>query len=81
MTAFVMFDEPATELAWTTPDFTLDAPTVLDRLLGAGISETRARWWLDSGGVLVDQVRITDPAHPAARPSRVVLSPPEKEGG
>ena len=47
--------------------------TVLDRLLQAGISESRARAHLGEGGVIVDGRVVTDPDHPADLPSRVEL--------
>ncbi|MDD7942512.1 hypothetical protein PHK61_29275 [Actinomycetospora lutea] len=49
--------------------------TVLDRLLGAGLSEDRAREWITSGGARVDGEVVVDPKAPASSPSRVVLFP------
>lgn len=50
-------------------------PTVLDRLVGAGIDEARARVWITSGGARVDCVTVVDPDAPAPALSRVVLHP------
>jgi hypothetical protein len=50
-------------------------PTVLDRLLRAGISSERAEGHPAAGTVVVDGERITDPNTPAAMPARVVLKP------
>ena len=50
--------------------------SVLDRLVAAGITEARARWWIESGAVSIDGKPTTDPTIPAACPSRVVLRPP-----
>lgn len=49
--------------------------TVLDRLLGAALSEDRALEWITSGGARVDGEVIVDPEAPASSPSRVVLFP------
>lgn len=51
------------------------AATVLDRLRAAGIAEDRARRWVTSGGARLDGEVVTDPAHPAPPPARVVLHP------
>jgi hypothetical protein len=50
-------------------------PTVLERLVRAGISSDRAERHLASGTVVVDGVRVTDPNTPGAPPARVVLKP------
>jgi hypothetical protein len=52
-----------------------DAPTILDRLTRAGISDDRAQRHLASGAVLVDGERVTDPAPPAGPSSRILLLP------
>jgi hypothetical protein len=52
-----------------------EVPTVLDRLVRAGIDTERAHWYLDTGAVLLNGVRITDPDAPAAPPARIVLLP------
>lgn len=49
--------------------------TVMDRLLEAGITESRAREHLADGWVSLDGVVVTDPAASAARPVRVDLRP------
>jgi hypothetical protein len=50
-------------------------PTVLRRLVRAGISEERARTWIASGGARVGGELVTDPDFPAPPPARVVLHP------
>lgn len=52
------------------------AVTVLDRLVAAGICETRALAHLAGRRVLVDGVPVLDPHTPAERPARVVLLHP-----
>lgn len=54
---------------------TLVAPdrTVLERLLQAGISESRALDHLKGGWVRVDGQKVEDPAYPATPPSQVEL--------
>lgn len=47
--------------------------TVFDRLTAAGLSPDRVRWWLDQGGVRVDDEVVTEADSPAAPPARVVL--------
>lgn len=47
--------------------------TVLDRLLRAGITDSRAVSHIRAGAVLVDGRVITDPSSPAELPSRVEL--------
>jgi hypothetical protein len=47
--------------------------SVLDRLVGADISEERALRHLKMGAVSVDSDPTTDPRTPAPAPSRVVL--------
>jgi hypothetical protein len=49
------------------------APTVLDRLTAAGLSDDRARDHLDAGLVRVDGQVADGPGHPAPPPSRVVI--------
>jgi hypothetical protein len=50
-------------------------PTILDRLLRAGISAERAENYLASGAVVLDGERVSDPNTPAGMPARVVLMP------
>jgi hypothetical protein len=50
-------------------------PTVLDRLIAAGVSEDRAREWITSGGARVDGEVVTAVDSPAPPPLRVVLYP------
>jgi hypothetical protein len=50
------------------------APTVLDRLVSAGLSEDRAHVHLAAGLVRVDGQVADGPGHPAPPPSRVVIS-------
>jgi hypothetical protein len=52
-----------------------DNPTVLDRLLRAGIDAERAERHLASGAVVVDGERVTDPKTSASPPARIVLLP------
>jgi hypothetical protein len=52
-----------------------DVPTVLDRLLRAGIDAERAERYLTSGAVRVDGERVTDPSTPAPPSARIVLLP------
>ena len=47
--------------------------TVLDRLIAAGISESRARAWIAGGGTRVDGHPVTDPAYPAESPARITM--------
>ncbi|MEJ2865961.1 RNA-binding S4 domain-containing protein [Actinomycetospora flava] len=56
----------------TTPAAT---PTVLDRLLAAGLSEDRARSWIANGGARVNGEPVSDPGDPAAPPARITLHP------
>lgn len=49
------------------------SPTVLDRLVAAGISEDRARHWVTSGGVRVNGEPVTDPGTLAPVPARITL--------
>lgn len=37
-------------------------PTLLDRMLAAGIPEERAQRWLEAGAVMVAGERVSDPA-------------------
>ncbi len=57
----------------TTSGTTLTAPTVLDRLLQAGITEARALDHLRDRWVRVDGQIITDPEHAASPPTQVEL--------
>jgi hypothetical protein len=50
------------------------APTVLDRLVSAGLSAERAQAHLAAGLVRVDGQVVDGPGHPAPPPSRVVIS-------
>ena len=50
-------------------------PTILDRLLRAGISAERADNYLAAGAVVLDGERVSDPSTPAGMPSRIVLMP------
>jgi 16S rRNA U516 pseudouridylate synthase RsuA-like enzyme len=50
-----------------------EQPTVLDRLLAAGINRERAVQHLEAGRVSVDGAIVTDPEHVAPKPARVVL--------
>jgi hypothetical protein len=50
-----------------------EQPTVLDRLLAAGINPDRAVEHLRAGRVSVDGTIVTDPDTEAAKPVRVVL--------
>lgn len=50
-------------------------PTVLERLIRAGISRDRACAFLGAGAVRVDGTQVTDPETPAAPPARIVLLP------
>lgn len=52
-----------------------DVVTIVDRMRAAGISEERIEMHLQRGGVQVDGVVVTDPAHPAAPPAKWVLMP------
>jgi hypothetical protein len=47
-----------------------DNPTVLERLIRAGISSERAEGHLASGAAVVDGERVPDPDTPAAPPAR-----------
>ncbi|OLT09348.1 hypothetical protein BJF78_30790 [Pseudonocardia sp. CNS-139] len=49
-------------------------PTVLERLLAAGLAEDRAHAHLHAARVQVDGDLVTDPAHPAPPPARIVIS-------
>jgi hypothetical protein len=49
------------------------SPTVLDRLLAAGIADDRARAHLAAGLVRVEGEVADGPDHPAPPPSRVVI--------
>ena len=49
------------------------SPTVLDRLVAAGIADDRARAHLAAGLVRVDGEVADGPDHPAPPPSRVVI--------
>jgi hypothetical protein len=49
------------------------SPTVLDRLLAAGIADDRARAHLAAGLVRVDGEVADGPDHPAPPPSRLVI--------
>lgn len=47
------------------PEQPAEPATILDRLVGAGIPEARARALIEDGHVHVGDAAITDPAHPA----------------
>ena len=49
--------------------------TVLDRMLKAGLSEDRARKWIEIGAVHVDGVTAENVDHPAPWPSSWVIKP------
>ena len=66
-----VIDVPDVELE----DHDNSPPTVLDRLVGAGISEERARAWITSGGARVNGEVVDDPSSAAPPPSSVVLHP------
>jgi hypothetical protein len=51
-----------------------EVPTVLDRLLAAGMSEDRARQHLEAGVVLVDGEPASGPDQPAPPPARVMIA-------
>jgi hypothetical protein len=51
------------------------SPTVLDRLVRAGVSEERAREWITAGGARVNGEIVVDPTFSAPPPHRVVLFP------
>ena len=48
--------------------------SVLERMIGAGISEEVARDSLAAGWVRVDDNVVTDPGHPATRPAVVMIN-------
>jgi hypothetical protein len=48
-------------------------PTVLDRLVAAGLSQERIEQHLTAGRVRVNGELVTDPYRPAPPPARVVL--------
>lgn len=50
-----------------------ETPSVLDRLVAAGISEDRATHWVTSGGVRVNGEPVTDPGTPAPVPAKITL--------
>jgi hypothetical protein len=50
------------------------APTVLVRMLAAGISESRARLHLAAGRVMVDGAVVNDAGQLAPPPARIVIS-------
>lgn len=49
-------------------------PTILDRLLAAGIDEARARDHLEAGRVRLDGETVTDPETPAPAGTRPVIT-------
>jgi hypothetical protein len=51
-----------------------DEPTILDRLISAGISEERARDHLAVGRIRLDGEVVTDPATPAPPGTRPVVT-------
>jgi hypothetical protein len=57
----------------TTNTLVAVRPTVLDRLLDAGITEERAIEHIRRRAVLVDGRVVTDPGTPAELPARVEL--------
>jgi hypothetical protein len=61
-----MHDDPMT-------DERPHVPTVLDRLVVAGVSQQRIEQHLTAGRVRVDGELVTDPFRPAPPPARVVL--------
>jgi hypothetical protein len=61
-----MHDDPVT-------DERPEIPTVLARLVAAGLSRERIEQHLTAGRVRVDGELVTDPDRPAPPPARVVL--------
>ena len=61
-----MHDDPVT-------DERPKIPTVLDRLVAAGLSPERIEQHLPAGRVRVNGELVTDPYRPAPPPARVVL--------
>lgn len=58
------------------PQAAVPAPaTVLDRMLAGGISEDRARKWIEIGAVYVDGTAASTVDHPAPSPARWVIKP------
>lgn len=51
-----------------------DQPTVLDRMLAAGINADRARAHLEAGRVQVDGETATDSDAPAPAGARIVIA-------
>ncbi|OLT12917.1 hypothetical protein BJF78_23195 [Pseudonocardia sp. CNS-139] len=51
-----------------------NGPTVLERLLAAGLAQDRAHAHLHAARVQIDGDLVTDPAHPAPPPARIVIS-------
>jgi hypothetical protein len=49
-------------------------PTILERMLAAGISEDRARAHLVAGRVRLDGETVTDPGRPAPVGTRIVVA-------
>ncbi|GAA0934148.1 hypothetical protein [Pseudonocardia zijingensis] len=48
-------------------------PTVLDRLIAAGIDRARALAYLEASAVSVDGERVSDPDLPAPPPARLTI--------
>ena len=61
-----MHDDPVT-------DERPEIPTVIDRLVAAGLLQERIEQQLTAGRVRVDGELVTDPDRPAPPPARVVL--------
>jgi hypothetical protein len=61
-----MHDDPVT-------DERPKIPTVLDRLVAAGLSQERSEQHLTQGGCGFNGELVTDPYRPAPPPARVVL--------
>jgi hypothetical protein len=61
-----MHDDPVT-------DERPEIPTVIDRLVAAGLLQERIEQHLTAGRVRVDGELVTDPDRPAPPPARVVL--------
>lgn len=62
------------EVARERPAALDGAPTVLDRLLAAGISESRARLHLAAGRIQMDGIVVTDSGQLAPPPARIVIA-------
>jgi hypothetical protein len=55
-------------------DDTPNPPTVLDRMIGAGIPRERALAYLEAGAVILDGQHVSDPDLPAPPPARISVS-------